>query len=188
MTYSWKIGSTTSTTSVNTKTTQTLNANTAFTVTVKNTNGCTSAAKAGTITVTSGAASGQTANACGCASGLDNCSGICKGTGSANWTTCSGFTQVSNVNFEACSGLSWSEADSYCKNKGTGWRLPTLSELECMCKNVSELPGGLLETFFYWSGTPYDGSDYYIVGFSGVHPCSVWNLPMIQNTYAKCVK
>ena len=77
MTYTWIVGSTSSTTSVNTKTTQALSSNTAFTVTVTNANGCTSAAYSATITITSKAAVGQPANDCGCASGA-NCFGTCQ--------------------------------------------------------------------------------------------------------------
>ena len=156
MTYSWNIGGSTSTTTGNTKTTQTLNANTAFTVTVTNANGCTSAQKTGTTSITNPSASGQTANACGCASGLTNCSGTCLSsccTNCASWTTCSGFTQISSVSYENGTKMTWSAANTYCQNKGTGWRLPSRTEWHCMCHNKTSLPGGYITESKYWTGT-----------------------------------
>jgi hypothetical protein len=36
--------------------------------------------------------------------------------------------------------MNWSTANAYCANKGTGWRLPTRYELECMCTNEQAFP------------------------------------------------
>jgi hypothetical protein len=189
MTYSWNIGGSTSTTIVNTKTTQTLNANTAFTVTVTNANGCTSTQYTGTISLTSPSASGQTANACGCVAGLTNCSGTCLSsccTNCASWTTCSGFTQVSSVTYETDAMMPWSTAVTYCENKGSGWRLPTITELLCMCKNSSYLPGGLDQNNVYWSSER---------GLNGIHYIITTTCAAKDNgsasrgvAYVKCVK
>ena len=91
MTYSWDIGGTPHTTFDPMLTTQTLDVNTAFTVTVTNANGCISEQKTDTISVTSPATAGQAVNACNCAAGLLDCLGTCEAsccTNCASWTTC----------------------------------------------------------------------------------------------------
>jgi hypothetical protein len=189
MTYSWNIGGSTSTTTGNTKTTQTLNANTAFTVTVTNANGCTSAQYSGAISLTSPSASGQTANACGCALGLTNCSGTCLSsccTNCASWTTCSGFTQVSSVAYENGTKMNWSTANTYCQNKGDGWRLPSKTELMCMCANRYSLPGGYANYDYYWSATIDCNSEYCVTYFVD---CTTVNDPWTSDGgFVKCVK
>ncbi|MDR0667498.1 MAG: hypothetical protein LBF90_02635 [Prevotellaceae bacterium] len=195
MTYSWNIGGSISMTTGNTKTTQVLYEDTPFTLTVTNANGC-SVQTSGTITVTSPADSDQTANDCGCAAGLENCSGTCKGdccTNCFNWTTCSsvssevdaytgqthsGFTWISNVSHDNTTTMTWRAANSFCASKGTGWRLPTLYELECMCANKESLPSGYAAppggSTAYWSTTFYYEGPYYSiyhVVFFGLDDC-----------------
>ena len=162
MTYTWMVGSTSSTTSVNTKTTQALGSNTAFTVTVTNEIGCTSAPYSGTITVTTGAASGQTANACGCASGLYDCGGTCQSSSSnngASFTTCSGVTRV------ACARLSsymdWSTANTSCPY---GWRLPTCEEATCICANRPSSPDMFFYGSVFWTSTSTKAGTHCRVG------------------------
>jgi hypothetical protein len=101
----------------------------------------------------------------------------------ANWTTCSGFTQVSNVSYEA--SLAHAAAATFCQNKGTGWRLPTLSELQCLCSNKATLPGGY-NVYRYWSSTLYTGVMYYAVKFDA---CRIENNNSPLNAHeVKCVK
>jgi hypothetical protein len=187
MIYSWTVGSTPHTTTDPILTTQPLNANTAFMVTVTNANGCTGAQKTGTISITSPATSGKTANACGCASGLTNCSGTCASCcNCTSWNYCSGFTQISSVQYEINGNnttMNWSTANTYCQNKGTGWHLPTATELDCICTNKNSLPGGYSSS--YWSVTHHNGDYYHSVRFSdcfrGVRARSVAQ-------HVKCVK
>jgi hypothetical protein len=133
-----------------------------YTVTTTNLNGCSNASKAGTITV-----------------GLD-CSNC------ASWTTCTGFTLVSNVSSENHTIMTWSTANSYCIDKGTGWRLPSLTELECMCSNKSSLPGGYDIDCNYWASTP-NGPYYYVVGFFSSGCKTDWAAPSSMPN-VKCVK
>ncbi|MDR0582064.1 MAG: hypothetical protein LBG31_03770 [Prevotellaceae bacterium] len=189
MTYSWNIGGSPSTTSVNTKTTQTLNANTAFTVTVTNAYGCTSAQKTGAISISSPATSGNTANACGCASGLTDCSGTCLSLSCTNctcWNYCSGFTQISSVPYENNTITTWSIANTTCQNKGTGWRLPTLPELQCMCAAKNNLPGGYIDThtWGYWA-SPASGDGRNLILFED---CSTYLVPTTHQHLGRCVR
>jgi hypothetical protein len=190
MSYTWTIGTAAATTTeTNTITTQKLYAHTAFTVTVTNANGCTSEQNSGTISITSPAASGQTANACGCASSLENCSGTCKPdccTNCASWTTC-GFTQVSSVAYENIE-MDWSTANTFCQNKSTGWRLPTLTELKCMCQNGSGLPNGYVVGYTYWSSTLYDEGYYYSVSRDVNKNCIPGANKASVKRFVKCVK
>ena len=115
MTYTWNIGGTESTTSANTITTQELTADAAFTVTVTNANGCTSAESAGTITITSPGSAGQPAT-CGCVSGRYPVDNTCR-----NVTNCT-------VTAECCSGT----GKCYGSTVVVGWAwLPHKSNAEC---------------------------------------------------------
>jgi hypothetical protein len=103
----------------------------------------------------------------------------CTGTTSANKVIT--ITVCGNV--PGCDGLrlyqttsptdgngTWGEANAYCTNKDA--RLPTLTELECMCTNRENLPGGY-SVGDYWSSTQVstNTSLYEIVNFtsSGCH-------------------
>ena len=193
MTYTWNIGGTTSTTDEPTMNTQSLTENTAFTVTVTNSIGCMSVAKSGTITITNPATSGQAPNACGCASGLTTCGGMCVDqtcSGSSSWSHGCGFTQVSNTVSECCGQtMIWDNANSDCQKKGEGWRLPTLTELECMCKYRTQypLPGGFKMNGVYWSATAIKNT-YYVLWF-GTSGCDALTAyAPTDAVYVKCVK
>ena len=131
MTYTWIVGSTSSTTSVNTKTTTTLNANTAFTVTVTNADGCTSVPYSGTITITSGASNGSAPNACGCANGYNECTSLCAATslscpcGTQGEGTYIGVYVYDYDCRSACRGQLWT-CGYWCGGKSGAWR--------CCCK------------------------------------------------------
>jgi hypothetical protein len=140
----------------------------------------------GTVGAYSG--SGSAPGTCGCAEGLIDCSGTCL---SSCWTDCSGFTQVSSVSYEGSTTMSWSTANTFCQNKGTGWRLPTVSELQCMCSSKSSLPGGYVGDG-YWSRTAYNSRAYYLVTFDtcGTYADGVYtDIDYNRYTrYVKCVK
>jgi hypothetical protein len=117
--------------------------------------GCVSASWASVaVTIRQAAGNGATADAvCGCATGLTNCSGTCRTsccTNCTNWSQCSGFTEISNVSYEQGVSMIWSTADTYCKNKDM--RLPTRTELECMCEHRATLPGGY-SYVCYWASS-----------------------------------
>jgi hypothetical protein len=131
----------------------------AYTVTTVNNNGCTNATASGRITVTE----------------------IC--------TTCSfwtindcGLTAVSSRPSEG-DASSLSAANNFCSARGM--RLPTSTELQCMCAHKNELPGGYDTTKdYYWSSTPEDGR-YITVMFNSTN-CSTF--PSVGNSSVKCVK
>jgi hypothetical protein len=123
--------------------------------------------------------------ACNCASNLINCSGICQvsSSGMASWTTCNGFTYVSDVSAENCTRMNWSAAVKLCSDKGM--RLPTFSELECMCQNKSSLPGAYV-TGSYWSNDVFDEYLPYTRFFNQPPDCSF--SISLSLAYVKCVK
>jgi hypothetical protein len=126
----------------------------------------------------------------------------------ADWTTCSsvtsdrddytgethsGFTEISNVNSEVVGiGMIWEEAYAYCADKGTGWRLPTIYELECICLNKDNpptLPGGYFTNFPYWSSKLESGNAYcWTVQFGGTFACNHDISYATNPFYIKCVK
>jgi hypothetical protein len=71
------------------------------------------------------------------------------------WTGCSGFTMITDSQYEGSGTMNWKEADEYCTRNGM--RLPTVDELYCMCENKESLPDGYKSTDYYWSST-YGGS------------------------------
>ncbi len=101
--------------------------------------------------------------------------------GSSVWTNCSGFSAVSNVISEGT--MVWSAANTYCQNKGM--RLPTQTELSCMCSNKGSLPGGYNGGSNYWSSTSGGSSSHYCVDMYG---CLVPNINDGYSRYVKCVK
>jgi hypothetical protein len=84
--------------------------------------------------------------------------------GCDNFTLCPGFTIVSTVSHEDNSRMYWMTADGYCRGKGTNWRLPTLTELKCLCANGAALPGGYVDSW-YWSSSRRDDGYYETVTF-----------------------
>jgi hypothetical protein len=175
MSYTWTIGNAAATTTeTNTITTQTLDEDTAFTVTVTNAYGCTSAETTGTISITSPSAEGQTANTCGCAEGLEDCSGTCLSccvSNCAKWTTCAGITYVASESYENAPIMAWAAANEYCSNKGAGWRLPTSPEAFCMCENDTSLPGSMGSCYGWWTSDVGPGRIRYII-----HNCDACTL------------
>jgi hypothetical protein len=124
--------------------------------------GCTSSSATKSVTIVQKGTSGNDVTACGCADGLNDCSGTCLTTccsNCASWTTCAGFTEVSNVKSEFCVGCSYAinQTIVFCPTKGDGWRLPTRPELLCMCQNHATLPGGY-EDGYYMSSTELSGT------------------------------
>jgi hypothetical protein len=157
-------------------------------VVATNADGCTTTSRTATVTVNYPGANGQSATACGCAGNLSNCSGTCRDCCDGyceSWTAC-GFSQISTKRSEGIV-THWSAANAQCQNKGPGWRLPTLQELECMCSYP--VPSGF-ETAYYWSSTlsanSYGDPDYYCIF---PRDCLRTSGDSIDNHYsAKCVK
>jgi hypothetical protein len=202
MTYTWIVGggAAQTTTTGSLSLSSVAEGSTTYSVTVTNANGCTSAAKTGTITVHTAVAtasiSGNSSNTCpastvsltASATGATsftwyrNSTQVQTGTSSAYTVTssgsytvqgknanCTGTTSLSHVvivngcgDVPNCTGLKlyqttsafdgngkWDQGNNYCNSKNA--RLPTVTELECMCANKSSLPGGYTLTAYYWS-------------------------------------
>jgi hypothetical protein len=98
---------------------------------------------------------------------------------------CGGIKYVSNVQSEG--QMKWSTAASTCEAKGDeGWRLPTDTELKCMCGAKGTLPKGYVSDW-YWNST-YTGSKYCIVRFSDCNANAGGNGDDDYYYYVKCVK
>jgi hypothetical protein len=91
---------------------------------------------------------------CGCADGLSLCNEKCYPSCMTSWTTCYGFTFVSDVKYELGGGRTWAYANAYCQGKGM--RLPTSPELSCICKNMASMPAGAVVNSM-WSYDPDTG-------------------------------
>jgi hypothetical protein len=105
------------------------------------------------------------------------------------WTTCSssnpGFTMISNKQREGSGSMDWNAAKSLCEGIGPGWRLPTETELVCICDNKSSIPSRYVN-YYYWSSTSTGSSNYrYLVHFSD---CSLNGGHNSDNYFVKCVK
>jgi hypothetical protein len=123
---------------------------TAYTLYVKTTAGCSATqANAATVTVAQPGAAGAAPTACGCAEGLSECSGTCTAT-ACNFTACKGITEVEMYNNYIVNRYTWTSANATCSAKGSNWRLPSLSELQCLCTNKNYIPNGYVDTD-YWS-------------------------------------
>jgi hypothetical protein len=109
-----------------------------------------------TVEVLAPAAAGQAIDpVCGCASGLEACDGTCEKR-CCPFTACSGFTKMTCIQSEIYV-YTLEEANARCTSKGEGWRLPTLTELQCMCANKDSLPGGYdAAVVFYWNSDTND--------------------------------
>jgi hypothetical protein len=152
--------------------------------------GCESGTMSVSVTIaTQPGAEGEPAT-CGCAPGLNDCSGTCKVSCTA-FTLCTGITEVSD---NASDGITYGndQASLMCRNKyGTDWRAPNSNELSCLCENKSSIPGGFLEGERYWSATRgYVTSSWY--WFIMEPDCEVgggWEGNNYVNSYnVKCVK
>ena len=153
MTYTWVIGGSSCTTTASTTTLSNLMANTSYTVTVTNADGCVSAQHAGTISVISKSVAGVAPNDCGCADGTLLVGAVCQ---SVPQTSCSGLgsgklllmlPEVTGRTRDGCA------AD--CAVLGA--RLPTVSE----CSTIYNSCGGGF--FFMVSGGSCDSSLSYRV-------------------------
>jgi hypothetical protein len=113
---------------------------------------------------------------------VENC------TNCAVWAGyCGDIKYVSNNQSEATKD--WYNANSTCNGKGTSWRLPTRTELECMCGEKGTLPNSYVSND-YWSSTlaSYDGYYYYyVVHFSNCHTSNYRNRYDVGFS-VKCVK
>jgi hypothetical protein len=116
-----------------------------------------------------------------------NCTGI---TSPSHVVTINGCNEV-----PGCAGLklyqttnifdgyrNWGEANEYCTKLGA--RLPTRTELQCMCENKSSTPGATYTGYTYWSSTKHSNTFYYTVHFGD---CGLSNLSDGYNTAFRCV-
>jgi hypothetical protein len=163
-----------------------------YTVTTTNGNGCTNASATGTITVNASCTNCTNWTTCSSTSSyqyssVGNNYYYYNGSSRVQDGTRNGFTMISNVSYENSTTMNWQTASTYCQSKGTGWRLPTLNELYCMCNNNSSLPGGYTTGNAYWSATQ-DSSNIYNYYVVNLHNCTVTYHSYPNDRYVKCVK
>jgi hypothetical protein len=130
------------------------------------------------------AAAGQAADPmCGCESALSNCSGTCKAC--CGWADlCSTFNERYPSVAVGGKLLGWTIASESCYALGTGWRLPTKTELQCIIAH-KECLDGLYYEANYWTYTYSQGSEHYscyMVTGECVHTANV------NSMWTTCVK
>ncbi len=52
--------------------------------------------------------------------------------------------------------MTWEEAINACDELGTGWRLPSIKELEIIYKELHKKGEGNFKKVIYWSSTVYE--------------------------------
>jgi hypothetical protein len=95
---------------------------------------------------------------------------------------CTGFTLYQTTASSDGSG-NWITANSYCTNPSRGARLPTRTELECMCSKKGDIQGGY-KGGYNWSST-VNGGTHYIVGFNN---CNTTSYDDADDYSFRCVK
>ena len=109
-----------------------------------------------------------------CCYGLFNVDGICRDY------PCS--VRVAAADFP--DRYKWKEAMKACT---AGWRLPTRSELECLCKNSNAI-GGLDTYTYYWSSEEYDRSNAYSRVHDGDGYSPEYKRSKTDKNRVRCVK
>ena len=61
--------------------------------------------------------------------------------------------------------MTWSQAVKSCKALGSGWRLPTKSELNLLYKNKDKI-GGFGDYQYYWSSTKFSNDYAWVQSFN----------------------
>ena len=69
--------------------------------------------------------------------------------------------------------LYWGEADKWCRNYGTGWRLPTKDELLDVHYQKSKFSKSLIDGAPYWTSTKTNEGRYYVV-YLETGTCQEW--------------
>ena len=83
--------------------------------------------------------------------------------------------------------MTWDDANTYCENKGEGWRMPTQNELYyiyCCIPIIAGTDATFLKES-YWSATPYSTGRYTTFNFS--NGVEVNNGTATEN-YVRCVR
>jgi hypothetical protein len=65
--------------------------------------------------------------------------------------------------------LNWKTAEKFCIEKGDGWRLPDIKELELIYKAIKKMESHNFNSEFYWSSSEFYMAAYYFnlqIGFS----------------------
>jgi hypothetical protein len=97
------------------------------------------------------------------------------------WTTC-GFYSVTNAASEG--NMSVYDGIAYCASIGA--RLPTYSQLQCMCANKADLPGAGLYYDYYWTSSV----DWQILSvYSRIDSgnCNLYDQPGVSLNPIKCI-
>ena len=57
--------------------------------------------------------------------------------------------------------LNWKTAETFCTEKGEGWRLPDIKELELIYKAIKKTETHNFNADFYWSSSEFYMAAYY---------------------------
>jgi hypothetical protein len=145
--------------------------------------GCTSSTATVVVTIGTGSPSGSAPNtACACASGLTECDGTCL----ASCDGCATFNSVSTIVTEGAGQRS--AAQTLCTNKGSGWRLPTLAELTCVCQNRAKYSIDYVTNIYYWTSTAGAQGSGEVLMFGYFGECTHVARSYDDDYYVKCVK
>jgi hypothetical protein len=79
--------------------------------------------------------------------------------------------------------MGWSAAKNYCASNGA--RLPTPSELNCMCNHKSSLPGSYSNALRYWSNSNNPDGTYHAIQFDD---CTYKYINANTSLNFRCVK
>jgi hypothetical protein len=113
-------------------------------------------------TIGTPAASGQPSNFCGCAAGLQDCSGTCMDDCVGKvWTRtgCPGVTRITTAISQGV--VLWGAANTSCASLGAGWRLPTIACLSAMYSSGEQFYSrGNGNSWGYWSSEAYNANNH----------------------------
>ena len=114
------------------------------------------------------------------------------------WQQCSAGLSGTNCATGTATTYTWANASSYCTNNtagltGSGWRLPTVTELAYLVRNEGSAPTINTTAFpamvshFYWSSTTYalDSTSAWIVYFGSGY---VYSNVKTSYYYVRCVR
>lgn len=85
--------------------------------------------------------------------------------------------------------MTWDEAVAYCKNKSTGWRLPTANELMYLwCINPSLTGEAAFAAGMYWAATQSSSLSTTAWGVDFIYGASGSNYNKTNSFYVRCVR
>jgi hypothetical protein len=125
----------------------------------------------------------------------DNCTGTNSSTKSVSIICCDCVPSCTGVTLYQTTAASdgatttdWYVAEKYCSDNGA--RLPSDTEMMCMCRNLVEVPGGLKAIQHYWTSTdtPVDAAGNKAVMCDPNNVYTTNFSKVASRAYYRCVK